>query len=79
MRISAVSHEEATIRSFVRDPEFAEFFLKDVLSDGDMEEIREAKAWVEEARARRERARRPAGAAHGNFVDALRSPNLNAH
>ena len=53
MRISTISHEEATIRSFVRDPEFAEFFLKDVLSDGDMDEIREAKAWVEEARARR--------------------------
>ena len=52
MRISTISHEEATIRSFVRDPEFAEFFLKDVLSDGDMDEIREAKAWVEEARAR---------------------------
>ena len=62
MKISTISHEEATIRSFVRDPDFAEFFLKEVISDGDMDEIREAKSWVEEARARRAQAQMAAEA-----------------
>ena len=62
MKISTISHEEATIRSFVRDPEFAEFFLKTVMDDGDINEIREAKSWVEEARARRAQAQMAAEA-----------------
>ena len=62
MKISTISHEEATIRSFVCDPEFAEFYLKEVIADGDMDEIREAKSWVEEARARRAQAQMAAEA-----------------
>ena len=46
---SCVSHEEAMIRSFMRDPEFAEYYLQAVLADGDEEEIREVQAWREEA------------------------------
>ncbi len=52
MIISTISNEEATIRSFMRDPEFAEYFLKDVIADGNLEEIREVKEWIDEARAR---------------------------
>ena len=47
-----IDHDEATIQSFVRDPEFAEFYLKEVMADGDMDEIREVKGWLEEARSR---------------------------
>ena len=50
---NCVAHEEATIESFVRDLEFAETYLKEVLSDGDMAEIRQARSWVEEAQSRR--------------------------
>ena len=59
---SCVDHEEATIQSFVRDPEFAEFYLKDVIADGNIHEIRRAKRRVEEARARRAQAERIAEA-----------------
>ena len=47
-----IDHDEATIRSFVRNPDFAEFYLKEVIADGDMDEIREVKGWLDEARAR---------------------------
>ena len=52
MIISTISNKEATIRSFMRDPEFAEYFLKDIIADGDFNEIRRVRGWVEEARAR---------------------------
>lgn len=47
-----VSHDEAVIQHFMEDPEFAQFYLSEVLSDGDTEEIREVKGWIDEARAR---------------------------
>ena len=50
---NCISHKEATIESFVRNLEFAEVYLKEVLSDGDMAEIRQACSWVEEAQSRR--------------------------
>ena len=53
MIISTVSHDEATIRHFVEDPSYAALYLQTVLADGDLEEIREVKGWVEEAKARR--------------------------
>ena len=53
MTVSTISHEEATIQYFVEDPEFAEFYLKEVMADGDVNEIRRARRRVEEARARR--------------------------
>lgn len=53
---NCISHKEETIESFVRDPEFAEVYLKEVLSDGDMAEVHQARPWVEEARSRRQDA-----------------------
>ena len=52
MEISTISHEEATIRHFMEDPEFAEYLLKEVIADGDFNEIRRVKRRVDEARAR---------------------------
>ena len=62
MKISTISHEEATIQMFMEDPEFAEFFLKDIIADGNIHEIREVKGWVDEAKARRAQAERIAEA-----------------
>ena len=36
---NCISHKEATIESFVRDPDFAEAHLNEVLSDGNVAEI----------------------------------------
>ena len=36
------SHEDATIESFVKDPEYAAAYLKAVLKDGDAAELRVA-------------------------------------
>ena len=47
MVISTISHDEATIRHFVEDPSYAELYLQTVLADGDLDEIREVKGWVE--------------------------------
>ncbi len=52
MIVSTISNDEATIRSFMRNPEFAEYLMKEVIADGDISEIREFKALVDEARAR---------------------------
>ena len=49
---SCISHDEATIRSFMRDPEFAEYYLNAVLEDGDADEIAQVQAWYDEAKAR---------------------------
>ena len=47
-----ISHDESMVQSFMEDPEYASFYLQSVLADGDLEEIREAKGWIDEARAR---------------------------
>ena len=52
MKISYITHDEAMIQSFMEDPGYAEFYLDEVLSDGDMREIRAVEGWIEEARAR---------------------------
>ena len=52
MIISTISHEEATIRHFMEDPGYANLYFHTVLSDGDAEEIREVRGWIDEARAR---------------------------
>ena len=49
---SCISHDEATIRSFVRDPEYADYYLKSVIADGDEDEIRNVQAWYDEAKSR---------------------------
>ena len=52
MIISTISNDEATIQSFMRDPEFAEYLLREIIADGDIEEIREFKGLIGEAKAR---------------------------
>lgn len=47
-----ITHKEATIRSFMRNPDFAEALLKEVIADGDFKEIHLFKTWFDEARAR---------------------------
>ena len=49
---SCITHEEATIRSFMRDPEFAAYYLQAVIADGDTEEISEVQSWYDEAQKR---------------------------
>lgn len=49
---SCISHDEAMIRSFIRDPEFAEYYLHTVILDGDNEEILQAQSWYDEAKSR---------------------------
>ncbi len=53
MNIGYVEHNEAVIRHFVKDPEFATLYLQTVLADGDEEEITEVQEWYDEAQARR--------------------------
>lgn len=62
MKISYITHDEAMIQNFVEDPDYAAFYLKEVMSDGDINEIRAAQAWVDEARARRAQFEEVAGA-----------------
>lgn len=47
-----ISHEEATIRSFIRDPQYADYYLQSVIADGDKDEIAEVQAWYNEAKTR---------------------------
>ena len=52
MAVDTISHDEATIRSFMRDPEYANYYLQTVLADGDAEEIRKVQDWYDEAKSR---------------------------
>lgn len=47
-----ITHKEATIRSFMRDPEYAEHLLGVVKADGDRDEIEYFQVLYDEARAR---------------------------
>lgn len=47
--VNYISHREATIQSFRRDPELAKLYLESVIADGDIDEIRRAEEWVSEA------------------------------
>ena len=49
---SCIDHEEATIRSYMRDPEFAEYMLNDAIAEGDIVEIRKIQKRINEAKAR---------------------------
>ena len=49
---SCVSHDEAMIRSFIRDPEYANYYLNAVIADGDNDEIHDTQAWYNEAQSR---------------------------
>ena len=52
MKIGYVTHDEAMIKSFVRDPEFADYYLETVLTEGDPEEIAGVQSWYNEAKMR---------------------------
>lgn len=51
---SCISHEEATIRSYMRDPEFAEFMLQDAINEGDIPEVKKIQRRIEIAKSRSE-------------------------
>ncbi|MBQ4470238.1 MAG: hypothetical protein IJR35_12045 [Synergistaceae bacterium] len=51
MKIGYVTHDEAMIKSFVRDPEFADYYLETVLAEGDPEEIAGVQSWYNEAKS----------------------------
>ena len=52
MKTDSIRHDEAMIRHFIDDPEFAEIYLEEVLRDGGEREIRIVRDWYEEARRR---------------------------
>ena len=47
-----IDHEEATIRSYMRDPEFAEYMLQDAITEGDIIEAQKIQKRMNEAKAR---------------------------
>ena len=49
---SCIDHEEATIRSFIRDPEYASYLLTEVKQDGDKEEVAYFQNLYDEAKRR---------------------------
>ena len=52
MSVSYITHEEATIQSFMRDPEFAEYMLQDAIAEGDFVEVRKIQRRIGEAKVR---------------------------
>ena len=60
MKVGYITHEEATIRSFMRNPEYAEHLLSVVVADGDEEEIAYFQNLYDEAKMRA-----------GNFLEAV--------
>ena len=49
---SCIDHDEATIRSYMRDPEFAEYMLQDAIAEGDIIEAQKIQRRINEAKAR---------------------------
>ena len=47
-----ITHDEAMVRDFMEDPEYAEELLAMVTSDGDEYEIGRVKGWQKEAKSR---------------------------
>ena len=54
MITDTISHEEATIQSYMRDPAFAEFMLQDAIAEGDTQEAEKIQRRINEAKARQE-------------------------
>ena len=62
--MKSIRHDEAMIRHFVEDPEFAELYISAVESDGDARELSIVRKWKKEAEQRKaklslERGRMP--------------------
>ena len=47
-----ITHEEAMIQTFINEPDYAQFYLDQVLKDGYQDEIQRVQAWYNEAKAR---------------------------
>ena len=47
-----ITHEEAMIQTFINEPDYAQFYLDQVLKDGYQDEIQHVQAWYNEAKAR---------------------------
>lgn len=52
MTIGYITHDEAMIRNFIQEPEYADFLLTEVLADGDPDEIALVQGWYNEAKSR---------------------------
>lgn len=52
MSVGFVTHDEAMIKGFINDPEYADFYLSEVLKDGSDYEIQRTQYWYNEAKAR---------------------------
>ena len=49
---NCITHEEATIRSYMREPEFADFMLEEAIAEGDTIEIEKIQRRIKEAKRR---------------------------
>ena len=49
---SCVDHEEATIHSYMRDPDFAEYMLQDAIAEGDIKAAQKIQKRINEAKRR---------------------------
>ena len=47
-----IDHEEATIQSYMREPEFGEYMLSEAIAEGDIAEVRKVYRRLTEARRR---------------------------
>ena len=56
MTTDCIDHEKATIRSYMRDPEFAEYMLQEAIADRDSEAITRIQRRINEAKARTQEA-----------------------
>ena len=52
VNVGYITHDEAMIRNFMEEPEYADFLLSEVLADGDADEISLIQSWYDEARLR---------------------------
>ena len=52
VKVSFVTHKEAMIQHFMEDREFADYYLHEVLTDGDTDEIQQVQGWYDEAKSR---------------------------
>ena len=52
MITSHITHDEAMINNFINEPDYADFYLSEVLKDGDDYEIQRVRYWYDEAKTR---------------------------
>ena len=52
MTTGYVTHDEAMIKNFINEPDYANFYLSEVLKDGDDYEIQRVRYWYDEAQKR---------------------------